>query len=339
MKSGSLAELSRLRRRVKYFAWAFVVARLIQADAAAANDFTFEFATAAQGREIVSRHDDYVARMSPFDRAARLKTDRNVSETEYLEFLKSQVGDWSDSDKATLTPILDATRFLVANLKLSWPDRIYLIKINGIESYDTRYTRANSILLPQSDLTNPLPSLLSDIVAHELFHILSRHNPELREKLYAAIGFMPCGEIELPASLAENQITNPDAPGSSHCIRVGIDGDDVLVMPFLRSGFGKYDPKRSGDLFDCLQVSFLRVPSADAGTPSMRNLSTFQFVTMECLTGFYEQVGRNSMDSIEQPEEILADNFSLLVSWNGSSLHYIMARISAEERAYGERRC
>jgi hypothetical protein len=314
MKSGSLAEASGLRLRVRYLAWALVAARLVQADPAAANDFAFEFATADQGREIVSRRDDYIARMSPFDRAARLKTDRTVSEAEYLEFLKSQVGHWSESDKAALTPILDATKSLVANFKLHWPDQIYLIKIDGKETPDTRYTRANSIVLPQSDLANPM--FLPAIITHELFHILSRYNPELREKLYAAIGFMPCGEIELPVNLAETQITNPDAPISNHCIRVRIDGSDALVVPMSRSKFGKYDLKRGGDLFEYWEVSFLRVPSSDAGAPTMRNPSTFQFEPIERLAGFYEQVGRNSIipgDPPEEPEEIVADNFSFLV--------------------------
>jgi hypothetical protein len=314
------AKCSGFRRRlVKTLAWAFLAARLFQADGAAANDLAFKFATVTQGREIISRDDDYIAQMSPFDRAVRLKTERNVSEAEYLEFLRSQVGDWSDSDKATLTPILNATRSLVADFELPWPDQIYLIKINGIESAGTRYTRANSIVLPQSDVRNHLPlkdlTSFSGIIAHELFHILSRYDPELRKKLYAAIGFVPCGEIQLPPSLAETKITNPDEPKSNYCIRVKIDGSDVQVMPFLHSRFVRYDLKRGGDLFDYLQMSFLRVPSSTIGAPTARNLSTVQFETVERLTGFYKQVGRNSMsdEQLEQPEEILADNFSLLV--------------------------
>ena len=119
----------------------------------------------------------------------------------------------------------------------------------------------------------------------------------------------------MPASLAETKITNPDEPKSNYCIHVKIDGSDVQVMPFLHSRFARYDLKRGGDLFDYLQMSFLRVPSSTIGAPTARNLSTVQFETVERLTGFYKQVGRNSMsdEQLEQPEEILADNFSLLV--------------------------
>ena len=47
-------------------------------------------------------HDDFVARLSPFDRAARLKTDREVSEQEYLQFVGRNVLDWTAEDKAAV---------------------------------------------------------------------------------------------------------------------------------------------------------------------------------------------------------------------------------------------
>src|ERR1700744_5946499 len=71
------ANQSRVRQ---YFKWLGVLALVAfnPADfgAAAARELAFEFATAAQAREIVGRNDDYIAKMSPFDRSARLKTDR-----------------------------------------------------------------------------------------------------------------------------------------------------------------------------------------------------------------------------------------------------------------------
>ena len=315
------AKQSRLRRHhVKWLGvWAFVALNLGNVSAAAAHDLAFEFATAAQAREIVGRNDDFIAQMSPFDRAARLKTDRNVSQDEYLSFLKSQVSDWSPSDKAAFMPILDATRSLVARFQLRWPDKIYLVKFEDKEHADTHYTRGKAILFPQSDLMTELPlkqpEFFSAIVAHELFHILSRYNPELRETLYAAIGFIPCGEVELPSDLAETQISNPDEPKTDYCIRVQIDGSDALVMPFLHSKFGKYDVKRGGDLFDYLELSFLRVPLSDMRASTAQNPPKFQFEPIDRLKGFYKQVGRNSMnrEQLEQPDEILADNFSMLV--------------------------
>ena len=42
------------------------------------------FATASEAAEILTRKDDFIQRLSAFDRAARMKTDRTVSAEEFL---------------------------------------------------------------------------------------------------------------------------------------------------------------------------------------------------------------------------------------------------------------
>lgn len=60
------------------------------------------------------------------------------------------------------------------------------------------------------------------ILAHELFHILSRCNSALRDALYSNMNFVKCNSIELPPSLFK--ITNPGqfSLPSSHLIRCSI---------------------------------------------------------------------------------------------------------------------
>lgn len=286
--------------------------------AALARDVSLVFATATQGRAILTMRDDFVQRISPFDRSARMKTDRSVSEAEYLKFVGAQVLEWTDSDKAALQPALSYVRPRADALDLPWPDTIYLVKSTGNEEGNAPYTRANAIVLPRSELAKkPAPGTLGDlpgIVAHELFHILSRHNPALKEKLYAAIGFQPCGEVAFPSRLADRKITNPDAPKNDHCIRVAVDGKKVWVVPILFSNSAKYDPARGGEFFNYLQFQFLRVDGAGAQAPrhATYNDADVQLLDVNRLSGFFEQVGRNT-GYIIHPEEILADNFSLLI--------------------------
>jgi len=45
------------------------------------------FASANKGKEILMTSDDFIERLSSFDRAARMKTDKNVSEREFLSFV------------------------------------------------------------------------------------------------------------------------------------------------------------------------------------------------------------------------------------------------------------
>ena len=85
-------------------------------------------------------------------------------------------------------------------------------------------------------------------------------------------------------------------------------------MPVLLSSVETYDVKRGGEFFAYLQFQFL-VLEKDRGSENLRaapESSSPKLVGMEGVSGFMEQVGRNT-DYIIHPEEILADNFALLV--------------------------
>jgi hypothetical protein len=157
-------------------------------------------------------------------------------------------------------------------------------------------------MIPRSKVGDNLPRLL----AHELFHIASRANPALAERLYAVIGFTRCTEASYPASLALRKLTNPDAPRNDYCIRVTLDGLSVAATPILFSRTESYDPVRGGEFFDYLQLGLLVRTEPGAA------LSTEKVVGLQQVTGFFEQVGQNTQYVIH-PEEILADNFALLV--------------------------
>ena len=64
------------------------------------------FATASEGKEILTKKDDFVQRMSPFDRSARLKTKRDISESEYLEFVGRNILEWNNKETQKVTSAL-----------------------------------------------------------------------------------------------------------------------------------------------------------------------------------------------------------------------------------------
>jgi hypothetical protein len=80
----------------------------------------------------------------------------------------------------------------------------------------------------------------------------------------------------------------------------------VTATPILFSRAERYDPARGGEFFDYLQLGLLVRTAAGAA------LSTERVVGLQQVTGFFEQVGQNTQYVIH-PEEILADNFALLV--------------------------
>ena len=75
-----------------------------------------------------------------------------------------------------------------------------MIKTTGREEGNAAYCRGKAIVLPASKLQLP-PNRLQRLLMHELFHLLSRQDPQLRKQLYGIVGFTPCDPIALPASM------------------------------------------------------------------------------------------------------------------------------------------
>ncbi len=284
-----------------------------QAQTRLSGDTVVTFATADQGREILTSRDDFIRALSPFDRAARMKTDADVSEEAFLEFVGQNVLDWTDVDKACVAPALERIKAPLDRLALPWPKVVYLVKTTGKEEGNVPYTRGQALVLPKRELT-PGRALNPKLISHELFHILSRSNPALRDRLYQAIGFAKCTEIEFPETLRSRKLTNPDAPTNCHCICLRQAEAEVWAVPILFSQAEKYDVKRGGEFFRYMQFQLLLVDHR-IDSPAAKPVYAGQqprLVDVQGVTGFFEQVGRNTQYIIH-PEEILADNFAELV--------------------------
>ncbi len=271
------------------------------------------FASAPEGSKILMVRDDFIRRLSPFDRAARLKVDHAVSEEDFLSFVGRNVSDWTSEEIQAVQTSVENIRPFLCQFPLSLPSTVQAIKTTGAEEGNAAYTRGTAIVLPKKELAKSQRDL-EKLVCHELFHILSRQNPDLRERLYEAIGFAPCDELELPRELASRKITNPDAPRNDHFIRLAIQGQQCLAVPVLLSTAENYDAERGGEFFEYLNFQFMLMKK----TANPRHLdiryenSMPKLVGPEEVSGFFEQVGRNTQYVIH-PEEILADNFALLI--------------------------
>ncbi len=274
---------------------------------------TVVLATVEEARVILTSRDDFVQRMSPFDRAARMKTDKDVSEADYLEFVGENILPWTDAEKQKITSAFEGVQTGLEALSLPFPKKVFVIKTTGNEEGGAAYTRTNAIVFPKSDLTKPIAKL-QRMICHELFHIMSRANPALREKLYAAIGFVKCDEVSFPSELKSRKITNPDAPRNDHCIRVQVEGKEHWAIPILFSSTERYSVEQGGEFFDYLQFQFLLVERNDGKSTAtiISDGKKPKLVGKEQVSGFMEQIGRNTQYIIH-PEEILADNFTLLV--------------------------
>jgi hypothetical protein len=276
------------------------------ADVDLARGSVAHFASIDEGREILGNRDEFVQRLSPFDRAARLKTDRPVSEEEFLKFVKSSVLEWTDPERKKIEDAIGGIRPGLQSLSLALPPKINFVKTTGVEEGKAFYTRDSAIILPAGELDSASPELLQKTIAHELFHIFSRQNPALREKLYHIIGFTKCDEVQFPADIRDRKITNPDAPRNDHSIKVHLDDREVAGVPILFSKAPNYDVSRGGEFFNYMQLKLFLLPATG------NTAGGAELVAPEQISGFIEQVGQNTSYLIH-PEEILADNFALLV--------------------------
>lgn len=163
---------------------------------------------------------------------------------------------------------------------------------------------------------------IEDTVYHELFHILSRYNPELREDLYKIIGFQKCNPIELADDLKKLNISSPDSPKYDYVIEVRQDGESCYVVPILYVDVEKYDPDQQQlfstgiDFSKYMKEGLMNVKKAEAVEgdtfiPILENGMT-KISSTDDVTGYYEQIGKNT-SYITHPEEIMADNFVFAV--------------------------
>jgi len=271
------------------------------------------FATVEEGRETLTAQDDFVLCMSPFDRASRVKTDSDVSEEDYLEFVGKNVLAWKDAEKKKIITAFEGVQAKLEELALPFPEKVFFIKTTGREEGGAAYTRANAVILPEGNLAAS-DANLKKLISHELFHILTRENPDLSEKLYASIGFVKCSEDVFPLELKSRKITNPDAPRNNHCIRLRVGLNDQWAVPILYSKTEKYDVRQGGEFFNYLRFQFLLVEWNDKSSEAkpVYEDQKPKLIDLKQASGFFEQVGKNTQ-YILHPEEILADNFSLLV--------------------------
>lgn len=271
----------------------------------------FAFASEVEGARILGTRDDFVVRMSPFDRASRMKTDQAVSVKAYLRFAAENALPWEAHEKQMVEAAFASIAPRLAELSVRFPKPIHLVKTTGNEEGETAYTRGAAIVIPRARLASAAD--LPELVSHELFHILLRHDGALRERLYRLIGFEKCKAFELPAALARRKITNPDTPRSDYRIRVRFGGDTVWAVPVLYSKSDDYDPARGGVFFDYLEFRLLLVEETKEGRcRPLYDGAEPRLVELREVAGFLEQVGRNT-EYVIHPEEILADNFALLV--------------------------
>lgn len=272
---------------------------------------TFSFPEQEAAKQLLSQTDAYTDTASPFDRKVRMGLNKDPGITKYLEFVTAQVRPWTAEHQVNLQDAIANLQSPLQNLSIKLSAPVNLIHTTGKEESGAAYTRGNEIILPKGEL-NANTKAQTRLMAHELFHVISRQHPILRDQLYSLIGFNKANPIQLPEKISSLRITNPDAPVIEHVMQLTLSpGRTVHVAPMLVAKFD-YTEDGPANLFAYLSFKLMQVKVSPDGWIADQEKGSAIFHSPNT-ADFRRQIGKNT-SYIIHPEEILADNFALIMT-------------------------
>jgi hypothetical protein len=261
------------------------------------------FVSKEEGAKIMGTSDEYSQALSKFDIASRTYNPANNEEQHYLAFAAAQTQEWEENEITVLKiKILQVKEKIEKlGLKLNFPSEIKLVKSSLQEEGGViSYTRTNYIVM-KGDVSE-------EFIIHELFHILTRFNPEKRDELYKTINFNSSNRISYPDAIKDHIVTNPDAPFLEHTINLTIDGEQKEAVFILYTG----KDYESGSFFNQWQQKLMLVEGgANSKTPVLANNAPI-LLDFSAASDLKDKIGTNTSYTLH-PEEILADHFIILV--------------------------
>jgi hypothetical protein len=227
----------------------------------------------------------------------------------YKSFLRQEVSSFSEEEKNYMNQVFQTVnnRLKSINPNLILPE-ITLLKIKTNHyGEDVYYTRGRMICLPANTLKGRGIEGQANVMLHELWHILSRYETDLRKDAYALIGFVPLNKsVHIPKSIKDRILTNPDGVKMDF----GIDlGDSITAIPLLISKFEKWQPSVTR-FFDYIEFDLFALDNVGNVLTTRHGKTT---IPNKNNAVFFEKIKDNTQYIIH-PDEIMADNFMLAVN-------------------------
>jgi len=249
-------------------------------------------ATPAQAGPVLAASDDYTRAHGDYERALRMRSTEPVSEADFLEDAGRSARDWEPEARELWTNAVQVIAEAMRGLQLDLPAEILLIRTRPDYESGLPHTRGNAVVLP-----DPTDGNAIRLLAHEFFHIASRHDPGLRDRLFPIFGFETVDPVAVPEAFATRRLTNPDAVHFHHAVTVTTPDGPAQVVAMLSSNTPLEEAVKADSLIQVAELNLVTVDGA-----RIYALADTDF----------GQVASINTGYIIHPEEVVADNFAMM---------------------------
>lgn len=270
------------------------------------NGCHIRFADKIEANKVLATSDRYIERLGEFDLEVRVGI-KNATRQDLLNMIKKETREFTVAERDSVIKAFSIFSDAVErrNLKLPVPKELLLIKTTmNEEGGAAAYTRGDVICLGEKLLKKADTKKLAKLLAHEMFHVMTRYSIDFRKTMYEIIGFEILNkEICFANDISKRFISNPDVNSNDAFVMLNVDG---RLRPFTMVIFSNMD-YAGGSFFDYVNIGL--IPLDKTYSPLVHAGRTVIY-DLDDVPDFYNKVGRNT-GYVINPEECLADNFSM----------------------------
>lgn len=278
-------------------------------DNAKGNVLKYHFADKEEAVKCYLSNEDYFKGFSKCDIQYRLQK-KNGTLKEVKEFGAAQMREFTDNEKKVLEKIISEMESDLEKGGYSLPeiDEITFIKSTQAEECGSgAYTHGTQIYVCRQLLdvigsdNDATRQFGKSVLWHELFHCLTRSNPDFRKGMYKIIHFnVQDKDYDIPPSVFEKYISNPDVEHHNSYATFKINGKDVDCYTALIAM--KPFEKKGDSFFECMNTALVPVDGSD------------KYYLQDDAENFWDIFGKNTNYVID-PEECMADNFRFALTY------------------------
>lgn len=267
--------------------------------------------------KLYTSNDEYFNSMSEYDLQYRTQSKDGTIE-DLKEYGVNQIRDFTDKEKEALISAMEEIEGIIKEKGYHLPkiDEITFIKTTQKEEGGAvAYTHGTQIymnnIIPIYLTTSPKNHQKGlSVLIHEIFHCLTRNNPDFRKQMYSLINFNIVDEdFVIPEEIKQISISNPDVERHDAYASFTINNSkkDCYMLNISTKPF-----KNKGDSF-ASYYEFILVPV---------NKEDKDYYFIDESSDYWDVFGENTK-YIADPEECMADNFGYALAYGlDGSMNY-----------------